>query len=168
MALLGSIRGTICIYQGEELGLTEADVPFERLRDPYGINFWPEFKGRDGCRTPMPWRASEKNAGFSTGEPWLPLPEDHLPLAVDRQESDPSSVLSAYRDFLRFRRSNPALISGSIRFFDVPEPLLVFERTLDRQRLLCAFNLGAEPRRFSVNDTELALDGLEYSIAPMR
>ena len=56
IALLTSLRGSVCIYQGEELGLTEADIPFERLQDPYGIAFWPEFKGRDGCRTPMPWR----------------------------------------------------------------------------------------------------------------
>jgi alpha-glucosidase len=64
IALLTSLRGSVCIYQGEELGLTEADIPFERLQDPYGIAFWPEFKGRDGCRTPMPWMAQEKFGRF--------------------------------------------------------------------------------------------------------
>ena len=77
IALLLSLRGSVCIYQGEELGLTEADIPFEKLQDPYGIAFWPEFKGRDGCRTPMPWTAQEKFGGFSTVEPWLPFPEEH-------------------------------------------------------------------------------------------
>ena len=72
-ALVCSLRGSVCVYQGEELGLAEADVPYEALRDPYGIAFWPNFKGRDGCRTPMPWDASERG-GFSTGEPWLPVP----------------------------------------------------------------------------------------------
>ncbi len=65
IALLCSLRGSVCLYQGEELGLSEAGVPFESLRDPYGIAFWPNFKGRDGCRTPMPWNGAE-HAGFST------------------------------------------------------------------------------------------------------
>lgn len=58
---------------GEEVGLPEAGLPFEALRDPYGIAFWPNFKGRDGCRTPMPWRDTP-DGGFSTGTPWLPVP----------------------------------------------------------------------------------------------
>ena len=59
------------MYQGEELGLGEASVAFEDLQDPYGITFWPNFKGRDGCRTPMPWenldnsQPNAHNAGFS-------------------------------------------------------------------------------------------------------
>jgi Alpha amylase, catalytic domain len=67
-----SLRGSVCLYQGEELGLPEANVPFEDLREPYGINMWPEFKGRDGCRTPMPWASTEPQAGFSAAKPWLP------------------------------------------------------------------------------------------------
>ena len=69
-AMVCSLRGSVCVYQGEELGLPEADVPFEALQDPYGITFWPTFKGRDGCRTPMPWTAAAPNAGFSSGAPW--------------------------------------------------------------------------------------------------
>ena len=73
-ALLGSLRGSICLYQGEELGLPEADVPLEVMQDPYGIEFWPDFKGRDGCRTPMPWTGDvEDLGGFSAGDAWLPL-----------------------------------------------------------------------------------------------
>ena len=53
--ILLSLRGSVCLYQGEEIGLTEADLAYEDLRDPYGIQFWPDFKGRDGCRTPMVW-----------------------------------------------------------------------------------------------------------------
>ncbi len=57
-------RGSVCIYEGEELGLTEADIAFEDLQDPYGIQFWPEFKGRDGCRTPMVWDAATRRQAF--------------------------------------------------------------------------------------------------------
>ncbi|MCH2547373.1 MAG: alpha-amylase family glycosyl hydrolase, partial [Alphaproteobacteria bacterium] len=70
VALLCTLRGSVCIYQGEELGLPEADVPYERLQDPYGITFWPEYKGRDGCRTPMPWQTKAAHGGFSEVEPW--------------------------------------------------------------------------------------------------
>ena len=72
-ALICALRGSVCVFQGEELGLGEADVPYESLRDPYGIAFWPAFKGRDGCRTPMPWDSSERG-GFSSAKPWLPVP----------------------------------------------------------------------------------------------
>src|SRR5690606_1905771 len=88
VALLVALRGTAFLYQGEELGLPEADLPRERLVDPYGIAFWPDFKGRDGCRTPMPWRRDAPHAGFSTAEPWLPVPDAHRALAVDLQAAD--------------------------------------------------------------------------------
>ena len=78
-ALLFSLRGTPCIYQGEELALPEAEVPYELLVDPYGIEFWPDFKGRDGCRTPYPWDQSS-GAGFTRGTPWLPIGDVHRSL----------------------------------------------------------------------------------------
>ncbi len=67
--LLMCLRGSLCLYQGEELGLPEAELDFEELQDPYGIEFWPEFKGRDGCRTPMVWTTDNAAAGFTTGSP---------------------------------------------------------------------------------------------------
>ena len=72
MQKLLELDGNICIYQGEELGLRETNIAYEDLQDPFGKNFWPEFKGRDGCRTPMPWNSNEKNLGFSSSTPWLP------------------------------------------------------------------------------------------------
>ncbi|RVC41126.1 alpha-glucosidase, partial [Mesorhizobium sp. M4A.F.Ca.ET.090.04.2.1] len=96
-ALLMSLRGSVCLYQGEELGLGEAELMFEDLQDPYGIRFWPEFKGRDGCRTPMVWDAAAKNGGFSAAKPWLPVPGKHLSQAVSVQQGDPSSLLEHYR-----------------------------------------------------------------------
>ncbi|TZF89907.1 alpha-glucosidase family protein [Cognatilysobacter lacus] len=142
VALVCSLRGSVCLYQGEELGLPEADVPYEMLRDPYGIAFWPAFKGRDGCRTPMPWNGAER-AGFSDGQPWLPVAETHHARSVAAQDADPDSVLHAVRAFLRWRRTQPALVEGAIRFLDTPEPVLAFEREHAGQRLLVALNLSA-------------------------
>ncbi len=149
VALVCSLRGSVCLYQGEELGLPEADVPFEALQDPYGVTFWPNFKGRDGCRTPMPW-TSDPLAGFTMGTPWLPVPADHLALNVEAQDTDPGSVLNATRAFLAWRREQPALVSGSIRFLDTSEPVLAFVRECETQRVLAVFNLSGTPVTFAL------------------
>lgn len=146
--LLVALRGSICLYQGEELGLTEAELRFEDLRDPYGIRFWPSFKGRDGCRTPMVWEAGAPNGGFTGGTPWLPVPEAHRGAAVDRQEEDPDSVLAAYRAAIGLRKAHPALAAGSIRFLREQGTVLAFVRACESETLLCLFNLSAEPARW--------------------
>ena len=165
LACLTSLRGSVCLYQGEELGLTEADVPRERLLDPWGIEFWPQFKGRDGCRTPMPWRSGEAHGGFTTGEPWLPVPAEHLAMAVDAQEADPSSVLHACRRFLAFRRQHPVLATGSIALCETDPPIWAFERAGDSARMLCVFNLSSQPASFEVAGTWRALDGHGFAAA---
>lgn len=146
VALVCSLRGSVCLYQGEELGLCEADLPFEALQDPYGIAFWPNFKGRDGCRTPMPWNG-DGQAGFTGGEPWLPIADSHRTRSVSLQEDDPDSVLNAVRAFLHWRRDQPALVAGNIVFLDTPEPVLAFVRQCDTTEapggsLLVVFNLS--------------------------
>jgi alpha-glucosidase len=151
MALLLSLRGSICIYQGEELGLPEAELALEDLRDPYGIAFWPEFRGRDGARTPMPWHGDAPHAGFSSARPWLPVPAEHYALALDRQEPDTGAVLHAWRKFLAWRKAHPALVSGSIRMLPSPDPVLAFERRTERERVLAAFNFSAGPIRFELS-----------------
>ncbi len=150
IALLIALRGSICLYQGEELGLTEADIAFEDLRDPYGIRFWPAFKGRDGCRTPMVWEHAAPNAGFSTGKPWLPAPPAHAARAVDIQEADASSVLAFYGRALAFRRGHPALRDGAMTFLDTDGDVLAFVREEGAERLLCVFNFAEAPTRFSI------------------
>lgn len=142
-ALLLSLRGSVCSYQGEELGLTEADIPREQLQDPYGIAFWPDFKGRDGCRTPIPWDADGGEAGFTQGHAWLPVPEAHRPLAVAQQEQN-GSVLEAYRAMVQFRKSQAALRWGGILFEDTAPEVLAFRRQGDTD-ILCIFNLHASP-----------------------
>lgn len=148
-AMVCSLRGSVCVYQGEELGLTEADVPFEALQDPYGITFWPTFKGRDGCRTPMPWNGGV-NAGFSVGDPWLPVPAEHRALAVSLQEAEPDSALQGFRAFMAWRKSQPALRWGNIRFLDTPEPVLAFTRQHGEETVLAAFNLSKAPVTLSL------------------
>jgi alpha-glucosidase len=140
-ALVCSLRGAVCIYQGEELGLREADVPFESIRDPYGKAFWPKFKGRDGCRTPFPWSDAPRG-GFSTGTPWLPVPAEHRARAVEVQERDPSSTLQAFRSFMRWRRQHPALQWGDIEFLLATDSVLAFTRHYNGERILAVFNLS--------------------------
>jgi alpha-glucosidase len=159
VALVCSLRGSVCLYQGEELGLDEADVPYELLRDPYGITFWPTFKGRDGCRTPMPW-SDAMHGGFTDSAPWLPVPAAHLAHSVAAQDVDPDSTLNAVRTFLRWRKRQPALVHGDIRFLDAREPVLAFMRTDGAQSLLVVFNLSATPTEWTP-PAELSLRVIE-------
>ncbi|MDE2145311.1 MAG: alpha glucosidase [Burkholderiales bacterium] len=146
-ALQLSLRGTPCLYQGDELGLPEAEVAYEDLQDPYGIAMWPEFKGRDGCRTPMPWDSQAADLGFGsgTGRPWLPLEPRHRALAVDRQLADPGSLLHHYRRLLAWRRGQPALLHGEMDLLPSHPQVLAFVRRQAGERVLCAFNLSERP-----------------------
>jgi len=149
-ALLLSLRGTACSYQGEELGLTQVELPDALLQDPYGLAFWPLFKGRDGCRTPMPWNDREPECGFTNGRPWLPVPAEHRPLAVNRQDAAPDSVLNAYRGFVRWRRGVPALQKGGIRLLDSPPDTLLFLREHEGTSVLACFNFASVPSEFRI------------------
>ncbi len=148
--ILLSLRGSVSLYQGEELALTEADIGVADMVDPYSIRFWPEFKGRDGCRTPMVWQAEAPNAGFSIAKPWLPIPPEHVTRAVDRQQVTPGSLLADYRRLIAFRRDHPALTIGSMAFLDGPSDVLAFTRHGGGEHLLCLFNLGSTEARFDL------------------
>ncbi|WP_159805422.1 alpha-glucosidase family protein [Litoreibacter roseus] len=143
--LLMTLRGSACLYQGEELGLGEADVPFEDLQDPYGIQFWPEYKGRDGCRTPMVWEASNDTGGFSEGKPWLPVGAEHLTVSVADQESDEDAMLHHYRRAIAFRQAHSALTKGLQEDLKVDGDTLSFVRQSTDETIFCAFNLSDEP-----------------------
>jgi alpha-glucosidase len=146
LALLLCMRGDICLYQGEELGLPQADVPFERLQDPFGISFWPKFKGRDGCRTPMPWN-SERHGGFSPAEPWLPVAAEHIEMNVSSQEAHPDSMLHFARTLIALRKTRPELSHGSITLLDAPEGVLAFARRHEGRELVCLFNMDTADRK---------------------
>jgi alpha-glucosidase len=146
LALQLVLKGTPCLYQGDELGLPQAELAYEDLQDPVGLTFWPESKGRDGCRTPLPWDKEAAYAGFSALKPWLPVPPEHVALAVSEQEKDPESVLHFARRVLRWRKSIPQLLRGEIRFYDLPEPLLGLSRHIaGAPSMLVVFNLSATP-----------------------
>ena len=148
-ALLLSLRGTACLYQGEELGLSEAYVAFEDLQDPYGKEFWPKFKGRDGCRTPMPWSQGQPNGGFSDNHPWLPVAAEHVSRAADRQQNDPKSTLSLYKSIIAFRQDLTPLLKGSIEIVSSDDGHVAFIREHGNQKVLCVFNLSSESQFYS-------------------
>jgi alpha-glucosidase len=168
MMLFICLRGNVIIWQGEELGLTQVDIPFDKLQDPEAIANWPLTLSRDGTRTPMPWVADALNCGFSSVEPWLPLGPDHSALAVDMAERDPDSMLALTRKLVAFRNANEAMLTGDLKVIEAKDRLLVFERRSENQHLVCAFNLGgdeidwrpAQPDRWrmleSVNDARSA------------
>ena len=108
MEKLLELDGNICIYQGEELGLKETNIAYKDLQDPFGKNFWPEFKGRDGCRTPMPWNANEKNLGFSSSTPWLPSNSEYVLNSVNEQIEDKNSMLNFTKKLIRKRKKGIA------------------------------------------------------------
>lgn len=155
-ALLLSLPGAFCLYQGDELGLAEAmipeDITKEEIQDPFGKALFPAIVGRDGSRTPMPWKADEPNAGFTTAEkPWLPIPQDHYERAVDRQQSDPGSLLNTWRRLLHWRKKQPALEAGTVDLLNLEEPLFGFIREYAEQRLLCLFNISDTSAQYDLS-----------------
>ncbi len=115
LVMLLCLRGTPVLYQGDEIGLVDADVPHERMRDPLGVAYWPAYAGRDGARTPMPWRDAP-GGGFTRPdvEPWLPF-GDLAAANVETQLDDPDSVLHLVRDLIALRRHESALRTGDYR-----------------------------------------------------
>ncbi|MEV7992733.1 alpha-amylase family glycosyl hydrolase [Streptomyces sp. NPDC086077] len=143
--LMLALPGAAYVYQGEELGLPQAWVPDDRIRDP----LWPRSghreRGRDGSRVPLPWSGSAAPYGFSAAAPrscWLPQPEDWAALTVAAQDGDPGSTLELYREALRLRRAWPAPADGSLLWHSPSEaPYLAFTRG----RLTCVVNIGTQP-----------------------
>lgn len=144
-ALLICLRGTIVLYQGEELGLPHSDVPRHRLMDPEAVRFWPNHRGRDGARTPMPWTQEGAALGFSEAETWLPVESMHRALAISAQEADVQSVLVHCREMLALRRHWSALKRGDWQLVSASETSLVARREDGEQALICCFNWGNAP-----------------------
>ena len=116
---------------------------------------WPEFKGRDGCRTPMPWvgRAPDLRlapAGANAAKPWLPVAETHRELAADRQEAAADSLLKFYRNLLHWRKTQPAILHGDMQLLEVHPQVFAFVRTTNLQRVLCVFNFSGQPAQFAL------------------
>jgi alpha-glucosidase len=152
-ALGMTMRGTYFVYQGEELGLPQVELPLEALKDPFDIAAFPDGVGRDGARVPLPWKADAAHFGFNpegSAAPWLPQPESFARFAVDAQEGRNNSTLKSFRDLMSLRKEHPVLRDGSMHILDAPEPLFVFERGGEDDGMLCVFNLSGEERVFEV------------------
>lgn len=148
--LMMCLRGSACIYQGEELGLGEADVAYEDIQDPYGIEFWPEFKGRDGCRTPMVWKQDNQNGGFTEGKPWLPVASEHLPQSVSAQEADEQALIHHYRRAIAFRHAHKALSIGEHDEVKADGDIVYFQRVHKSETILCIFNMSGSATNIAV------------------
>jgi alpha-glucosidase len=148
--MLLTLRGTPFLYYGEELGLPEGRIPRAEIVDPPGRKYWPIYKARDGCRTPMPWDATT-SAGFSAGKPWLRVNPDYARINVESERNDPDSLLNFYRQLLALRRAAPALQQGSYRALTTTDDVFAFERATADQRLLIALNFAARPAMIKVD-----------------
>ncbi len=144
--LLLTFEGSVCMYQGEELGQVETELEYHELTDLDGINFWPEVKGRDGCRTPMVWDGKASNGGFSTAnKTWLPVKQPQLDRGVAQQGEN--SVLTFYKAMLALRNAEPSLRTGPQTFLDAKEPVLAYTRGDD---ILCVFNLSGDKASYTL------------------
>jgi alpha-glucosidase len=142
--LLLTLRGTPTLYYGDELGMRDVPIPPERVHDPWEKNVPGLGLGRDPERTPMQWDETP-GAGFTTGEPWLPLADDHREVNVRRQREDPGSMLTLYRRLIELRRREPALSVGGYTRVQAQGELLTYLRTRGERRFLVVLNLGMEP-----------------------
>lgn len=147
--LLLTLRGTPTLYQGDELGIGRVEIPADRIRDPQDLRQPGLGLGRDAARTPMPWDMSA-HAGFTTGEPWLPLHDDWQTRNVASEDRDPNSILALYRCLLALRRAHPALNIGEFALSPAESGVLQYERCDREERLLIALNLSSEPRHVTL------------------
>jgi alpha-glucosidase len=150
LAALTAMRGTVFLYQGDELGLPDGHVPFERLKDPFAIAAYAGGPGRDGARTPMPWTSAAPMGGFTAApDAWLPMDPSHLPLAIERQETRDESMLNFTRRLLACRKASEALKTGVALPLTSPDNVLAFERVSEGERVCCYFELGGQPATVS-------------------
>ncbi|QHO74628.1 hypothetical protein ACH79_20280 [Bradyrhizobium sp. CCBAU 051011] len=149
--LLMTLRGTPTLYYGEEIGMKQAAILPEQIRDPFERNVPGIGIGRDGCRTPMQWDGT-KWAGFSDVDPWLPIAANFRDENVNSYRKDKGSLYWLYRRLIDFRRNHVALAEGSYKPLMASGELLLFCRELRAERVLIALNMGSEPIAVSFPD----------------
>ncbi|HKE09529.1 MAG TPA: alpha-glucosidase [Candidatus Acidoferrum sp.] len=142
-----TLRGTPILYYGEEIGMENNDPQRkEDVKDPIGVLSWPKDKGRDGERTPMQW-TSEHSAGFTTGKPWLPMPESAQARNVEAESKDPQSILAFYKQVLRLRKAEPPLREGVyIPLNEADAYVFSYLRKSKDGAVLVVLNLSASPQ----------------------
>jgi alpha-glucosidase len=142
--LLLALPGTIFLYEGQELGLEEVDLPDELRQDPVFFRSGGARKGRDGCRVPMPWEQEPSGFGFTEGTPWLPIPDAWGEVSVAAQAENPTSTLELYRTALAARRTGTALREGSFAWREAPDGALAFERKSEDEHVVCIVNTASD------------------------
>ena len=141
----------------------EAPQSLDVLQDPFGIEFWPEFKGRDGCRTPMPW-INEAMGGFTSGgHSWLPVEPIHRQLAVSEQTKVDDSTLNFTRRLFAWRKEHPALQNGDFEWLESDPALLLFRRTNAQESITVAINMTANALPAKVEGNAIAVPGFTQS-----
>jgi alpha-glucosidase len=135
-----ALPGAAYLYNGDELGLPDVDLPDSALQDPIWERSGHTERGRDGCRVPVPWSGSEPPYGFSS-QPgtWLPMPEGWASLTAEAQAAEPASIQSLYRSALALRASSTAFAGESLEWLPAPDGCLAFRRP---GGLVCLVNLS--------------------------
>ncbi|MCW2587302.1 MAG: alpha amylase catalytic region [Frankiales bacterium] len=150
LTLLG-LPGSPYLYQGEELGLEQDDVPGPARQDPIWLRSGGTVPGRDGARTPMPWTAQAPGHGFSSGTPWLPFGGQAAERSVAAQEGDPGSTLAFYRRALAQRRALRGGLDRTVTWLDGPPDVLAYARRhADGDALVCVLNTGEATTTFAL------------------
>lgn len=144
--LLLTLRGTPTMYYGDELGMTDVDIPPEKVQDPFEKNVPGQGLGRDPVRTPMQWDASD-NAGFTNGTPWLPLMDNYEEYSVSRQLEEPGSLLNLYKRLITLRSREPALHIGEYHPLPNRGNHFSYKRVGPEKEFIVALNLGDEEER---------------------
>jgi alpha-glucosidase len=150
-ALYLTLRGTPIMYYGEEIGMkTTPPARKEDVKDPIGRTGWPKEKGRDGERTPMQWNGSE-NAGFSKGTPWLPVPPTFKTHNVADESKDANSILEFYKQVLKLRHTNRALLDGAYTAINENDTnVLSYLRIYKDEGVVVALNMSSAPRKVTL------------------
>ena len=172
LAMQLTVRGTPYLYYGEEIGMRDISLARSQIQDPVGKRYWPFNKGRDGCRSPMQWNAKQ-NAGFTTGEPWLPVNKDYIVRNVDSQAASPASLLTFYKELIQLRRAHPALNAGNLDMIKTDiDDLLVYQRQAGDEKMLIVLNFSKQINTYQLptgdfNKWELLYAGNEAIISQM-
>ena len=143
-----ALPGAVFVYNGEELGLPDVDLPDEVLQDPTWERSGRTERGRDKCRVPIPWSGDAPPFGFSTNaDTWLPMPAEWATLTVEKQQDDPDSTLSFFRQALELRRERPEFDGIEVDWLTAPRDALVFRRrgSASSGGLVCVLNAGHRP-----------------------
>jgi alpha-glucosidase len=164
-AMFLTLRGTAIMYYGEEIGMENNDPKNkDEVRDPIGRRGWPVEKGRDGERTPMQWTPG-KNAGFTGGKPWLPIPASYKTHNVETEVQDRGSVLTFYRQLLAMRHNEPALLEGDYMALNQNDPnVFTFLRRYRDEAILVVLNMSPSDQKVQFDLAPLGFTAPKLSV----